>query len=276
MTAQIFSEPRRRFVVHVLCDDEQGLAALGCRLQDGKHVLEVGDLLVVEQDVGGLHVALHLLGVGDEVGGDVSAVELHALDDVDAGLGALGLLDGDDALFLYLAHGLGDETAYLLVVVGADAGHVLDLLHVVVNLLGHSLEGVDDLADGFVDAALQVHGVCAGGDVLEAGVYDGLGQHGGGGGAVACLVAGLGGYLLDELCAHVLEGVFELHFAGYGHAVLGDVGCAEFLFDDDVAAFGAERYLDGVGQGVNAFLELFASLYVEFYLFCHCLVCYKN
>ena len=44
---------------------------------------------------------------------------------------------------------------------------------------------LDDRADGQVDAALQVHRIHAGGDRLGAFLDDGLGEHGGGGGAVA-------------------------------------------------------------------------------------------
>jgi hypothetical protein len=44
--------------------------------------------------------------------------------------------------------------------------------------------------NSFVDAALQVHGVHACGHVLHAFAHDGLGQNGGGGGAVASVVAG--------------------------------------------------------------------------------------
>jgi hypothetical protein len=50
------------------------------------------------QDV--LDLGDHLL-VGDEIGRKVAAVELHALDDIELGLQALGFLDGDDSL---LAH----------------------------------------------------------------------------------------------------------------------------------------------------------------------------
>ena len=55
-------------------------------------------------------------------------------------------------------------------------------------------------ADGLVDAALEVHGVHAGGHVLHAFAHDGLGQHGGGGGAVTGVVAGLGSHFLT-ICA---------------------------------------------------------------------------
>ena len=101
------------------------------------------------------------------------------------------------------------------------------------------------MLDGLVDAALEAHGVDAGGDGLEAFLDDGVGEDGGGGGAVAGDVVGLGGDFLEELGAHVLVGVLELDFLGDGNAVLGDGGGAEFLVEKDVAALGAEGDLDG-------------------------------
>ena len=60
------------------------------------------------------------LGVGDEVGGDVAAVELHTLDVLGLELQALGLFDGDDAVLADLVHHLGDQVADLRVL-GRDA-----------------------------------------------------------------------------------------------------------------------------------------------------------
>ncbi len=98
---------------------------------------------------------------------------------------------------------------------------------------------------------------------------DGLGKHGSGSCAVAGIVAGFGSYLLDKLRAHVLERIFQLYLAGHAHTVLGDMGSAEFLVDNHVAAFGAECHLHGVGQSVDTFLELFTSLDIKFYFFSH-------
>ena len=76
--------------------------------------------------------------------------------------------------------------------------------------------------DGLLDAALDVHRVGAGGDVLDALAVDRLGEHGGGGGAVTGDVGGLGRDLAHHLGAHVLERVLELDLLGDGDAVLGD------------------------------------------------------
>ena len=103
-----------------------------------------------------------------------------------------------------------------------------------------------------VDAALQLHRVGAGRDVLDALAVDRLGEHRRGGRAVAGDVGGLRSDLADHLRAHVLERVLELDLLGDGDAVLGDRRGAELLLDDDVAALGAERHLDGVGELVDA------------------------
>ena len=55
--------------------------------------------------------ALHALGVGDEVGGEIAAVELHAFDHFQRRLHGLGFLDRDDAVLADLLHGFGDDVA---------------------------------------------------------------------------------------------------------------------------------------------------------------------
>src|SRR6202011_5900928 len=103
-----------------------------------------------------------------------------------------------------------------------------------------------DRLDCGVDAPLQRDRLRAGRDVAQALAYQRLGQHGGGGGAVARDVVGLGGHLLRELGAEVLVRVVELDLAGDGDTVVGDGGSAEALADDDVAALGADRHFDRV------------------------------
>ena len=113
----------------------------------------------------------------------------------------------------------------------------------------------DDGFGGLLDAALEGHRVGAGRDVLQALVDDALAEDGRGGRAVTGDVVGLGGDLLGELGADVLERVVELDVLGDGDAVVGDRRGAELLVEDDVAALGAEGDLDRVGEGVDAVLE---------------------
>ena len=118
----------QRLVLDLLGDDEQRLAGLHHGFQQRQDRLQAGELLLVDEDVGVLQLDRHLVGVGDEVGRDIAAVELHALDHVELGLQALGLLDRDDALVADLLHGLGDHAADLVVAVGRDGADLGDLV----------------------------------------------------------------------------------------------------------------------------------------------------
>ena len=87
--AQLVDDERgERLALDVLGDDEQRLAGLHHRFEQRQQLLQARELLLVDQDVGVVHLDAHLVGVGDEVGRDVAAVELHALDDVELGLEA--------------------------------------------------------------------------------------------------------------------------------------------------------------------------------------------
>ena len=110
---------------------------------------------------------------------------------------------------------------------------------------------------------LSAIGLAPAATFFRPGVDQGLGEHGGGGGAVTGDVVGLGRDRLGQLRAEVLERVVELDLAGDGHAVVGDRRGAEGLGEHDVAALGAEGHLDGVGQLVDAALERAAGFLVE-------------
>src|SRR5581483_11256971 len=77
----------------------------------------------------------------------------------------------------------------------------------------------------------------------------------------------LGSDLLEELGAHVLEGVLELDLLSDGHAVVGDRRSAELLVEHIVAALRPERDLDGRGELVDAALQLPPGILVKYELF---------
>ncbi len=218
----------------------------------------------MDEDIGLFQLDPQLLGIGHEIGREIAAIKLHALDGLEFGLEALGFLDRDHAFIADLVHGFGKDTADLLIAIGRNGRDLRDLA-VRHDLLGVRFQIGDHGPDRQVDAALEVHRVHARTDGLGALAHDGLGQHRGGGGAVAGLVILLAGNLAQHLRAHVLELVLELDFLGDGHAVLGDARRAEALFDHHIAPLGAEGYLDRIGQNIDAAQHPGASVFCEHY-----------
>ena len=261
------------FGINILSDDEQGTACLYGRFEDGEEILEVGNLLVVDKDVGILHLALHLLGIGDEIGGEIATIELHTFHGLEYSVATLGILNGNDAVDADGTHTVGNEFTYFWVVVGGDSSHLLNLGIVVADFFALGLDVLHDSTDGEVDAALDVEGVGTCCHILHTLGKDSLGEDGGGGGAVAGIVASLGGNALDELRTGILKGVFKFDFLGHADTVLGDARGTELLIDYYIASLGTEGYLDGVGQLVGTRTQLLASICTVFDIFCHFFRC---
>ena len=105
------------FTLDVLRDDQQWLPRLGDVLEQGQQVLEVGDLLLVDEDVRVLQHALHCLGIRHEVAREIALVELHAFNHVEGRLDRLGFFDRDRAVLADLVHRIGDDFADLRIAV---------------------------------------------------------------------------------------------------------------------------------------------------------------
>ena len=119
-----------------------GVAALHHGFKQRQQFIQLRQLLFVNEDVGILHFNAHLVGVGDEVGRDVAAVELHAFDHLEFGLERLGFLNRDDALVADLLHGVGEELADFGVAVGGDGSNLGDFL-----VRGDLLGVLDEVGD---------------------------------------------------------------------------------------------------------------------------------
>src|SRR5262249_50097064 len=131
------------------------------------------------------------------------------------------------------------------------------------KLLDHGL-------DGGLDPGLDLHGVAASGHVARALLVDGLGEDGGGGGAVTGDVVRLAADLADQGRAHVFEPVLDLDLLGDGHAVVDHGGGTELLLNHDVPTAGPEGHFDGVGELVDAALDRLSGVSAELeFLCCH-------
>ena len=186
---------------------------------------------------------------------------MHALDVLGLGLDAARLLDGNHAVLAGLFHHLADQLADG----GRGSGDRGDLRHLLASRdTGRVLvQRFGDGACAGLDAALQRHRVCAGSDVLHTLVDDRLTEHRSGGRAVTGDVVRLGGDLLGELGADVLEGEPELDVLGDRDTVVGDRGSAELFVQHHVAALRPQCDLHGVCQRVDTVAQRLACLLVE-------------
>ena len=127
----------------------------------GIRSLAFDDLLLVDEDVRVLELDGDRFLVGDEVRRQVAAVELHALDDDDFGLGGLAFLDGDDAVGCAdLLHGLGELLADLRSLLAAMvATSVISFWSLASIFSAMLLQLLDDRVDALLDAAGQGHRV---------------------------------------------------------------------------------------------------------------------
>ena len=237
-------------------------------LQQADDLLDVGNLLIGDEDQRIVQLRDHLLVVGDHIGARVAAVELHAFHQRHFGLQGLGFFDGDDAVLADLIHRVRDQIADDRIA-GGNRGDLRDALLALDGLAQLGQRG-DGRIRGLLNALAQFHGIRARGHILHAFADDRLRQQGSGGGAVARDVVRLGGDFLHELRAHVLKGIFQLNFLGDGHAVVGDQRSAKLLIEHNVAALGAQGNFNGIRQLIDAFFQRAAGFLTIQKLLCHC------
>ena len=124
-TELVDDESGESFTLNVLSDDNQ-LGTLTHNLLENRENFADGvNLAVGEEDERFLSDSFHLLCIGNHVGGDVAAVELHTLNNLQIGFHGLGLFNGDDAVVANLAHSLSNEAAGFFVA-GGNAGNLSD------------------------------------------------------------------------------------------------------------------------------------------------------
>ena len=261
-------ESRESFALDILGDDHKGATRLGDALEERKHILEVGDLFLEKEDEGILELAFHALGSGDEVRREVTLVKLHTLDDIESRLKRLGLFDGDRAVLTDLIHRIGNHLTDFGIAVSGNRGDLSDLVGRL-DLLGELGDRLGNGGGSLVDTVLKGHSIRAGGEVLKTFAVDCLGEQGSRRRAVTGDIVRLGGDLLDHLGAHVLEGIGKLDFLSYGNTVLGDLGRAELLVDDDVTAGRTESRSYGARELLDTGENLLTSFCIKLNLLSH-------
>src|SRR6202035_2409297 len=120
-TAQLVDDERgKRLALNILGYDDERFRGLHYGFQKGKQFLKAGKLLLVDQDVGIIHLGAHLFGIGDEVRRDVTAIELHSFDNFEFCLQGFRFFDRDHALVANFLHRIGEKLADLSIAIGGN------------------------------------------------------------------------------------------------------------------------------------------------------------
>ena len=257
----VYNDGSQSLAVQILGNDYQLLAHLDNLLKDWQDFVDGGNLFVGNQDVWIIHNGFHLVGISYHVRGDIAAVELHALYYGQAGLHALGLLNGDNAFLANLLHGISNVMADFLIS-GRNSGN-LGNLGLAVYGLGYGLDFLYQGLYGSLDALLQYHRVGTGSYVPHALMNHSLCQKGCSSSTITSNVVGLGSNLAHQLCAHVLKRILQLNIPGDGNAIVSDGRSTEFLVQNHVAALWTKSNLYCVCQCINALAQCTACFFIK-------------
>ena len=264
-------ERRERFAFDVFGDDEERLALFADRFEERNQRFDRRNFFFEDENERVFKFDFLVVGVRNEVRGEVAAVELHPFDDVDVSLGLFPFFDGDNAVFTDFNERVGQDLTDRRIVVPGDRRDLRDFFAALVADRGR--EFVDVFADEgrrFLNPARKSHRVGARGDHFEAFEVDRFGQNGRGGGAVAGDGVRFRRGFLHQLRAQIFFRVFERDVFGDGNAVFGNFRGAPTFIQNDVATAGAQGAFHGASQFGDALGDRPARGVIERHFLCHC------
>ena len=185
------------------------------------------------------------------------------------GFGSFSLFHRDHALFVHLAHRLGNQFSNCVIVVGRNRTDLFDLADVTTDLLALFPQVLNDNGYGLVDTPFQVHRVCTGRYVLHADPYDSLSQNGCRSRTVTGIVGSFRGHLFHHLGTHVGHGILEFDLLSDRDTVLGHLRGTEFFIDNHVTAFRAQRNFHCIRQCIHTDFQRLTRFCIIFDLFSH-------
>ena len=214
------------FAFNIFGNNQQGAAGFGHLFQHRQQVADVADFFIKQQHKRIVQACDLFFQIVHKVRRQVATVKLHPFNHFQLVFQRFAVFHGDHAFFAHFLHRIGDDFAHLLIRVSRNRAHLRDLL-VGFARFGDVCQLAHQRRNRFVNAAFQIGGVHASGNVFHAFGNNGLSQNGCGGGAIACHIVGFGRNFFHHLRAHVFKFVFQFNFFGYGNTVFGDVWAAE-------------------------------------------------
>ncbi len=221
----------------------------------------------MQQDQTIFHVSNHFVRVSDEVWRQVTAVELHAFNNVCFSFQTFVFFNSDNTFVANTLHSVCDLVADRGFAVCGNCANLCNFC-CVFNFAGHAFDVFNNVSNRKIDTALQIHRVHASGNRFQTFANDRLSQNSRSSSTVACCIVSARCNFFNHLRAHVLELVFQFDLFSHCNTVFGDAWCAERFVDNHVTTFRAEGHFYSVCQNINTGQHTIAGVCVELYVFC--------
>ena len=96
--------------------------------------------------------------------------------------------------------------------------------------------------------------------VLHSFVDHCLSKNSSGRSTVTGYIVGLGSYFFYQLCAHVLERIFQLNLFCNGNTIVSDQRSTELFVKDYVSSFRSDRYTNGICKFIYTGFQCFSGV----------------
>ncbi len=265
-THVVDNQSRQSFAFNIFGNDQQRAAGFGNSFQNRQQLTDVGNFLVNQQQQRLFQLSHHGVRLVDEVRRQVAAVKLHPFNNSQFVFQTGAFFNGNYTFFANLFHRVGDDVTNGAVRVGRNGTYLGNGLGVG-TWLGLLFELLNNGTRSTINATLQIHRVHAGGNRLQTFIDDSLSQNGSSGCAISGFVVGLGGNILDQLGAHILETVFQFDFFGNRNAILGDDRSTKAALQYHIAALWTKGSLYRISQGVDTSEHFFTAGIAELNFF---------
>lgn len=243
-------ESWKRLELEVLRNDEKRIGGMEERLEKRKERMKVREIILVKKDVGVLEVRKNILRVGEEVRRKVEEVEMNELEELELGLGGIGLLKSDEELVEEIMNRLGDNIEDLGLEVGRDGEKMGKLLRSV-DIFGIIKKIRKKLVEREVDEEIKVNRVNERGKGIGELMKDGMKEKGRGSGEVKGSIVGIGRKLEKNMWENVLKIVLKLELIGERKEVIGDERREEGIIDKEIEEIREESEIKRVREDIE-------------------------
>ena len=266
-TQFVHDQSGQSLALDILSDDQKLLAGLYDLLQKRQDFLNVGDLLVCDQDVRIIQDRFHFLHICGHISGNITSVELHTFYQVKLGLHGLALLDGDHAVAGNFLHSICYHISNF-VITCRDCCYSCHL-RFAVYFAAHFSDSFYCTLGCFLHTFTKNDGVRTCLQVFHTLTDHCLCKNGCSCGTVTGYIVGLGSYFFYQLSSHVLESILKLYLFCNGNTIVGDERSAVLFVKNYVSSFGSKRYLYGICQFIHTCCKSFSCVCSIFNVFSH-------